>query len=138
MKKVLATILAIIYLSTSMGATLHFHYCMGKLIGWGLIDHDSKNCSVCGMQKADPPAHRFGSNKGCCSDQDQLIKNTTDQWISLSVFQFTKVVAECPIDRYDLSVKTWHSSSLIDFPTANAPPGLAGNPVYLLHCNFRI
>ncbi len=45
MKKVLTTILAFVYLSTSMGATIHLHYCMGKLASWSLIDHESKNCN---------------------------------------------------------------------------------------------
>jgi hypothetical protein len=68
MKKALATILAVIYLSTSIGATVHFHYCMGKLASWGLTDQHSSavklytcpihseissdhpgNCSKCGM-----------------------------------------------------------------------------------------
>ena len=49
MKKVLAIILAFVYLTSSMGATVHLHYCMGKLASWSLIDHESKNCAECGM-----------------------------------------------------------------------------------------
>ncbi len=64
MKKVLTTILAFVYLSTSMGATIHLHYCMGKLASWGLIDHESKNCTKCGMVKKTSGSHRHGSQNG--------------------------------------------------------------------------
>jgi hypothetical protein len=51
MKKLFVAILAILYLSTSTGATLHVHYCMGRLAGWGLGHNNSKTCGKCGMEK---------------------------------------------------------------------------------------
>jgi hypothetical protein len=36
MKKFITAILAVLYLGTSSGATIHMHYCMGKLAEWGL------------------------------------------------------------------------------------------------------
>ena len=79
MKKVLATILAFVYLSTSMGATIHLHYCMGKLASWGLIDHDSKNCTKCGMVKKTPGSHFMAAKMDCCRDEHKQIKTDKDQ-----------------------------------------------------------
>ena len=36
MKKLLITILALVYLTVSSGATVNLHYCMGKLMSWDL------------------------------------------------------------------------------------------------------
>ncbi|MBK6990321.1 MAG: hypothetical protein IPH34_00115 [Chitinophagaceae bacterium] len=36
MKKFITAILAVLYISTSTGAMVHMHYCMGQLADWGL------------------------------------------------------------------------------------------------------
>jgi hypothetical protein len=51
MKRTLLTILAIFYLGVSSGATVHFHYCMGELVSWGLAKQAGKVCDFCGMSK---------------------------------------------------------------------------------------
>ncbi|HEY4206556.1 MAG TPA: hypothetical protein VGM31_07085, partial [Puia sp.] len=79
MKKVLVTILAFLYLSTSMGATVHLHYCMGKLVGWGLLDNGGKACLSCGMLKQAAGDGCMVAMKGCCHDEQKLIKNEKDQ-----------------------------------------------------------
>src|SRR5450755_4151392 len=87
MKKVLATILVFIYLSTSMGATIHLHYCMGKLASWGLIDHESKNCAACGMVKKTSTSSQCMSAKmDCCKDEHKQIKTDKDQKLFPSEF----------------------------------------------------
>ena len=53
MKKFITAILAVLYLGTSSGATIHMHYCMGKLADWGLGHQNSKTCGNCGMEKPD-------------------------------------------------------------------------------------
>ena len=47
MKKFITAILAVLYLGTSSGATIHMHYCMGKLADWGLGHKNSKTCGQC-------------------------------------------------------------------------------------------
>lgn len=51
MKKFLVAILALLYLTTSTGATVHMHYCMGKLIDWGFTHSKKDSCENCGMSK---------------------------------------------------------------------------------------
>ncbi len=66
MKKIFATILAFVYITTSIGATVHFHYCMDKLASWGFSDEQNGACSFCGMAKARDNGHCISSNKSCC------------------------------------------------------------------------
>src|SRR5258708_28019621 len=88
MKKVFATILAIIYLSTSMGATVHLHYCMGKLFSWSLTDKDSKNCGQCGMPKSAMGGHCLSFKDGCCKDKQAHIQIDKDQKATENAYQF--------------------------------------------------
>ena len=88
MKKILATILAFVYISTSTGATVHMHYCMGKLAEWGFGHVNSNACGQCGMDKNDR------SNDGCCDNELTFIKNDNDQKAAEFCFQLinTQVV----------------------------------------------
>jgi hypothetical protein len=86
MKKFLVTILAIVYLGSSIGATTHFHYCMDKLVNWDFGQAKKDKCSKCGANK---PANYH--KHGCCSDEyaafkngDQRITETTINLIQVS------------------------------------------------------
>ena len=138
MKKILATILAFIYLSTSMGATLHLHYCMGKLVSWGLLDQENKSCTFCGMPKKATGNHCVKAQKGCCKDEHKQIKTDKDQKVVQSEFQLLKLFpVACAVSHQVL--QDFHVSSFTTgYPTANAPPGTGKAPVFLLHRNFRI
>ena len=74
MKRFILLISSLIYLSTSTGANLHLHYCMGKMAGWDLFQKDQKECSKCGMKTE-------GMNDGCCKDEYQYVKLKVDQKI---------------------------------------------------------
>ena len=81
MKKLFVAILALLYISTSSGAVVHLHYCMGKLAGWGFGDNKSKACGGCGMEKTDE------KDNGCCKDEHKFLKTTQtkksyDSWFS--------------------------------------------------------
>src|ERR1041385_6944106 len=81
MKRLVTAILALIYMGTSIGATMHMHYCMGKFAGWSLSITESVSCPKCGMEKVLVKA------KGCCSDEQQTIKTSTDQKAAETSFQ---------------------------------------------------
>ena len=87
MKKFAVAILALVYITTSVGANIHMHYCMGLLADWGLSTSHSKVCSKCGMEKTE------GKDKGCCKDKQQFVKNVADQKVAESSIQFTQSFA---------------------------------------------
>lgn len=138
MKRILATILAFLYLSTSMGATIHLHYCMGKLISWGLIDQETKNCTFCGMVKKTTANDGVSANKNCCKDEHKEIKTEKDQKATSAEFQFFKLTPDAAAIHF-FSLPAFRISSItLENPTANAPPIFGVKPIFLLNRNFRI
>ncbi|HEV2482053.1 MAG TPA: hypothetical protein VGS79_20450 [Puia sp.] len=137
MKKAIASILAVIYLSTSMGATVHWHYCMGRLVGWGLVDHESKDCMSCGMAKALPRDGCSVGMKNCCHDEHKHIQNDRAQkpahgWETWSL---SPVLAVLPCQGWNQPVL---ATIALARPVANGPPLTQKVPVFLRNCNFRI
>jgi hypothetical protein len=138
MKKFLSGILAIFYLSTSMGASIHFHYCMGKLIGWGIVNHENRNCDYCGMPKFNAAADNQIAKKGCCSDEHKQLKTDKDQKLPFGEFEFLKQIPDViSLQLHGLSIHPV-SSGMINRPVANAPPDAYKQPLFLRYCNFRI
>lgn len=132
MKKVLTTIIAIVYLSTSVGATVQLHYCMGKLADYGLDYKESKACRTCGMDKSN------GKNNGCCKDEHKFLKNTTDQKIAESSFQLIEIMGTALPALYAELPSIKISSLTEENPVTNAPPRSNGVAVYILNRTFLI
>ena len=139
MKKVLIAILAFFYLSTSVGATLHLHYCMDKLVSWGFGHKNSgkKTCPFCGMAKKTSPDHCIKQAKGCCKDEQKLIKVEKEQKASLFENSFNKqagaisYASEIPLAYHKFS-------PVLEHPTSHAPPFIEKVPVFISNCVFRI
>jgi hypothetical protein len=132
MKKFITAILAVLYLGTSTGATVHMHYCMGKLADWGLGYSNSKTCGNCGMEKSEE------KDNGCCKDEQKFVKNETDQKTAESVIlNFALHVLDLPVSFFSIS-ENIISSITEEYPLSHAPPRSCGAPVYLLNRTFRI
>lgn len=131
MKKLLITVLAVFYLGVSSGATVHFHYCMGELIEWGLSNDSSESaddCSNCGMEK--------GVSEDCCKDQKQELKLKESQKAPLSTYQ-AKIFAMNPIFFPDFKVKVLPPISE-QYSFFYSVPRSGKTPVFIRNCNFRI
>lgn len=131
MKKLIITVLAVFYLGVSSGATVHFHYCMGELIEWGLSNDSSEgadDCSNCGMKK--------GVSEDCCKDQKQELKLKECQKAPLSTFKAKILVVE-PIFYHELQVKIF-PSFFEQHSFINSVPRTGKTPVFILNRNFRI
>lgn len=132
MKKFILTILAFVYISSSTGASIHMHYCMGKLADWGIGQNDSKACGKCGMEKAGE------KDKGCCKDEHKFVKGNTDQKAveaGLQSIQLTSVAL--PVSYIEIPVP-YFSSVTEQNPLSHAPPRSAGVAVYIRNCVFLI
>ena len=130
MKKFLVTILALVYLTVSSGATVHLHYCMGKLMSWGLSDKEAGTCGTCGMQKA--------GHKGCCHDEHKQVKFEKDQKAAESAFQFLSNYSDATVVTQIGLPFIYFPSIVTGNPVAHAPPLLGAVPIFILNCNFRI
>ncbi len=80
MKKVIITILAVFYLGVSSGATVDLHFCMGKLIDWGVSQEANEKCNNCGMEK--------GLSSDCCKDQQHKLTIEESPKASVIVYYF--------------------------------------------------
>lgn len=132
MKKVLIAIFALVYISTSVGATVQMHFCMGKLADWGLVSNESKTCGKCGMEKS------AKKSNGCCKDEHKFVKNDTDQKVTETAFQMAHAIAlALPVSFFEIpatELKTLSEQT----PTSNAPPKSNGVAVYIRNCVFLI
>ncbi|HLZ89948.1 MAG TPA: hypothetical protein VKQ52_22000 [Puia sp.] len=138
MKKVLVFILAVIYLSTSIGATVHLHYCMGRLVSWGLADRSGKSCEFCGMQKMGPSGESVVGMKNCCHEESRQIKNDKDQKTGQEFFQMIKAAPAIA----DLPQPVWVDAAVVSpvlsQPVSHGPPPAGLFPLFLRNRNFRI
>ena len=132
MKKLFVTILTILYISTSTGATFHIHYCMGKFADWGMGHNLSKTCGKCGMEKSPK------INNGCCKDENKIVKITTDQKVSQNSFQLAQLIAvSAPVSFIEMTLYDF-SSITEENPISHAPPGSSSIAVYARNCVFLI
>ena len=132
MKKFIVGILAILYLGSSIGATLHMHYCMGELAGWGLGHDRSSTCGKCGMEKSEE------KDTGCCQDEHKFIKNDTDQKTAEAGFQLIQLLAVAlPVSFIEIPTNDLPSVTE-ENPISHAPPRSCGVAVYLRYCVFLI
>lgn len=128
MKKLLVTILAVVYITVSSGATINMHYCMGKLMTVDMKQEQKGSCGTCGMEKA--------GHKGCCKDEQKKLQIEKDQKISESSFQFLAVVSDISVPAY--SYFSYVQSITIDYPVSHAPPDWGAVAIFIRNCNFRI
>lgn len=132
MKKFIVAVLALLYISTSIGATVHVHYCMGKLAAWGLGHKETTSCGKCGMGQS------LKKDNGCCKDENKFIKNNADQKGAEAVFQTVLSVAiALPVAIFELPAVAI-STATEEHPISHAPPHDSGVAVYIRNCFFLI
>lgn len=130
MKKFLILIVAAFYFGISTGATVHFHYCMGELIEWGLDHEGSQKCGNCGMKKSE--------SKDCCKDQQQQLKIDQSQKAADTSFQFKAASVAIALPAYqeiNLNIQALKQEGR---PLSHAPPRTSSTPVFIRLCTYRI
>lgn len=130
MKKVVAIFFLTIYSFTTVGATVHMHYCMNKLIGTSFYHSQKKTCEKCGMHKA--------ATKGCCKDEHKFIKLEREhqQTQPLETPSFFSIPVLLPAafayQPADVSLVT------AVFSLDTSPPDIQCQKLYILNRVFRI
>lgn len=132
MKRFAATILAVLYLVTSAGATLQLHYCMDKLVDWNTGQHESATCGQCGMEK------ETGKDDGCCKYEHKFFKVNPDQKAAENSLLMMTLAIGLP-EPFATSPAAYHAvaADRQTYPV-QIPPRSSGIPVYILHNNFLI
>ena len=132
MKRLILAILSFLYLSTAIGANLHFHYCMGELASWGFGYNKDKECGKCGMDKT------AAENSGCCKDEFKHIELDLDQKSpNTAVYKFHVTKSE-PILSFSISLTDMENrQSYSSFLTPD-PPRSSCVATFIRNCNLRI
>jgi hypothetical protein len=127
-KKVVVSILAVFYLASSVGATVHLHYCMDKFINWSLLKGDGDKCDKCGMKK----------DGGCCKDEHRFVKNSIDQNTTEPAIPFLQDLSVADSSVFINSPENYFSSLIEKHPICHAPPLISAGEIYILNRVFRI
>jgi len=130
-KKVLITLLVVLHFGVSIGATLHFEYCMGRLIKISLGNNHAKNCHACGMFR------KVKAVKKCCKDKYKQLKT---EKTTLSVVTGQSFSAPTATLRYPsfCNPASSHPAVLEAHPEATSPPQITDVSIFLQYCTFRI
>jgi len=132
MKKLIITILALVYITTSTGFNIHKHYCMGKIADWGLFGNNNNTCSKCGMEEIE------GEDNGCCKDKVMLVKNSADQKNAESPLPFMHLGAiETALSFIEIPPVNF-SVIKDESPVNHVPHRGTIQPVYIRNCVFLI
>jgi len=128
-EKIIAIFFLTVYAATSMGATVYTHYCMDTRVGTSLLHSENDKCGKCGMTEEE--------GKGCCKDEQKLVKLTTDHNLSvipadITIFAIPAIVP--PV--FSFNEVILHSLATT-FPASHAPPDI-GKSRNIMHCVFRI
>jgi hypothetical protein len=113
---------------------------MDRLVTWGLGHEKTskKSCQYCGMAKTNADKHCGKENKGCCKDEQKVVKLENDQKISEASLQLSQIPAEAntPLN-FDYSLE-YASSLTEENPVTHAPPRTQNVALFVLNCDFRI
>ena len=128
----MVAIVAFLYICSSVGATVHMHYCMGRLADWGIGHNEASTCGKCGMQSS------LKKTDDCCKDENKFIKNDTDQKTAEVSFKMAQVMTVAlPVAFFEIFAAPISSVTEAN-PLSHAPPRDSGVAVYIHNCVFRI
>jgi hypothetical protein len=132
MKKLIVSILALLYITSSCEATLYLHYCMGKQVSFSFMPEHSVNCHKCGMKKT-------GDRKGCCKDEKKVLKSDPNQGLGAlkcSANLSKKITFIHSGYRHFSEILLLAKVYLV--PPDHDPPGNHPVPSYLMNCLLLI
>jgi hypothetical protein len=127
MKKLIVSILAFLYITSTCEATVYVHYCMGEQISFSFIAQHSGNCHKCGMKKS-------GGGSSCCRDEQKVLKSDPKQGLATPFLgtNFAKKITYLDSEYYSYSKLVKFSSALLNAFTHD-PPGDHPVPDYLMN-----
>lgn len=128
MKKFAVILLLLLYGSSSIGMTLHFHYCCGKL---KRIDLSAAPAVACSMDKKVPAA----SSTPCCDHKQLTFQIKSDQNLGGVVYMPEQQPVLTLHQIITLTAQPLAGKHLV--PEVFAPPPLQPSLLHL-YCTYRI
>jgi len=131
MKKVFLAILTLLYISASVGFTLHANYCIGTLSNDRFSRCAAKVCDMCGSEKINK------KDNLCCKHENKFVKNGIDQNIPEPTFHLTHLSCVALIPFAEISFNKLASATDVN-AVNHAPPPNSRVAIYLRDRVFRI
>lgn len=130
MKRLLISIIALIYFTVSSGMVMSVHYCMGKISDVQVNQVPEDRC-ICGMSKKET------SSKGCCKTEFQMVKLADIHKASYASYDI-----QAPVALLTRSLSLLDAPILVSpekvYADIHGPPLISEQDTYLLNCVFRI
>lgn len=130
-----------VYLSSSVGVGIYRHYCMDRLVAWGLGDEKKKSdaCPYCGMTQTGNTGHCNYQINGCCHDEHQQIKIEKDQKAFDESVKLIKPLFPVTTQTKDIFSSAFvQTLAIAHHPTTHAPPQTGKISLFVRNCVFRI
>jgi hypothetical protein len=126
MKKIVVIALLLVYGLSSTGATVHLHFCCGKLDDISFSSTNSKICST----------KTFSSTKKCCDSKHIELKVKADQEPGAKWIAACKVfTTQCPASYYGFTP----THKIPVNALATGPPlRVSAVPLFIQHCIYLI
>lgn len=130
MKRLLISLMALIYFTVSSGMVMSVHYCMGKVSNVQVNQVPEERC-ICGMSKKET------SSKDCCKTEFKMVKLEDTHKASSASYDIQTPVALVSRSLSLLEVPSYYSNDKV-YADIHGPPLLSEQDTYLLNCVFRI
>ncbi len=130
MKKLVAIFFLIIYSLTTVGATIHSHYCMGEYMGSSIYHSSNNKCEKCGMTKA--------KSKGCCQDEHKYVSLKREHNQTKASVEIPNFFAEVTIPVFISYDFVTVSHNIETATIIHPPPPIHKQRLHLLNCVFLI
>lgn len=132
MKKLLIILLLFVYANSLVGATMHFHYCMGELVEISFNAYEDDACGKCGMDAT--------TKMGCCKDVQKEIKLKTEHQKNATqdiAFKYIATPAVLPtFHPYSVALIMAHRDNYTDYRPP--PPKELRQKLRILYCSYLI
>jgi hypothetical protein len=130
MKKIIASIAFLCYLTVTSGILVNFHYCMNRLASMQFFVSENKTCSKCGMH--------INKSHGCCKDEVKIVKMQIDQkTTSYTSFEIPSLETLVTIPSEFITTSFINADYTKHYQN-HSPPLLTEQDTYLDNCVFRI
>ena len=129
MKKILASITLLCYITVSCGVVINFHYCMDRLASTRFFVAEKKVCSNCGMHTK--------KSHGCCRDEVKVVQLQQDQSVAHVAFSMKP-----PVNTFFVPstffVTSFYNAAETPQQFSHPPPLFTGKDICVLNAVFRI
>ena len=129
MKRSIAILLAILYVTLTSGVAVNVHYCMGKLASVEWQEGPSEMCHKCG---------KAVKGMDCCKDEFKFCKVTESHQAPQGLQQELPTATDMQLPVRILTVPSLSALEITITGNPHDPPDILSAPLFLKNCTFLI